>query len=316
MKLICCMTVCFSLSMLAPGRLLTADSHGASSKPAVIQASVAQRFARVEQELAALENTVDQIDRTKQISGGFDFDAALATYYDDLQEVYNGTMQATMEEARSVQAAIEAGRRINTSTAAESLRTWEQQVGLHRSRMEKIISRLTEISMRVRDGRIMLSQEFITKLSREDRQELRKWLTAEAIQKYDAIDTRLFGANWVEEESDRHRVPEERFSGPDDAPGRRWDADVSRRARRVGFTLSPLKSATPEPAPALAAGCVAICAANADACIPCIAGAIGAGAALVTQLNNALRGCDRNRIPFLRFLCKAGTILAFLALIA
>jgi hypothetical protein len=178
----------------------------------------------------------------------------------------------------------------------------------HRDRMEKVVSRLTIINMKVRDGSILFAPELLKKLPKEEMEELRQWLTPEAIRKYQALDKSLFAAG-PGGGGDFDQVLAQELYLPPGCPTcrpRKWAP-----LELLGDLLAPDDAEA-----AIAAGCVAICSAQPAGCVPCLIVA-GFGADQVVQLlERELEFCNSRRTRVGRAICKAGVILGFIATIA
>jgi hypothetical protein len=253
--------------------------------------------------LAAVEAGLGQIETSGKITEAIDLDAALDRYQGEAQKSYESTFQAVKDDAAKAAAAHQPG-----TSAANRLQAWERTLTSHRARMEKVISRLTAINMKVRDGSILFAPDLVKKLPKEELDELRQWLTPDAIRKYQALDKSLFaagpGAAWVPD-----TVLAQELSLPAGCPACRP------RSRSPLTLLDDLLA--PDAEAAIAAGCVTVCGATPEACVPCLIVAGEGANQLVKLLQDGLKLCDSTRHTRIgRALCKAGIVLGFIATIA
>ena len=257
-------------------------------------------FSGIESSLAAVEGGLRQIETSGKITRQIDFDASLEHYQQELRKSYEVTTQAVQDEAKKAVAARQPG-----AAAAKRLQAWEDVVAGHRARMEKVIKGLTIVNMKVRDGSILFAPELLKEMSKDEVDELHQWLTPEAIRKYQALDKSLF-AGQVDGRDFEDLLARE-LSPP---PG-------CRQCRpRSTSPLSLLDDLlAPDADAALAAGCVAVCMADAAGCVPCLVVAGLGASSLVALIEGQQKFCNgRTRIG--RAICKAAVVLGVIAIIA
>ena len=305
-----CAPVCLAFILLLVTQSEVLEAQDAKAAP-----SEAPRFADVDSSLSAVENGLRRIERSKTLDEQFDPERALDSYRRELRKVYDATMQATLEDARKSEAALQTGRKVETSAPAKRLQAWEKDIVGHRTRMEKVVARLTEINMKIRDGSIMIAPGLFKTLPKEEVEELRQWLTPEAIRKYQSIDRSLFGSLDIEKKlPQRHLASGIEFARPGEIMGDTLGGSRPAplyRPRGVSRSLLAWLGdfIQPRAEAVVAVGCVVVCVtATPAACVACVAGAIGYGALLTTQLDNALAGCEVFRTRTARAICKAVVI--------
>jgi len=255
----------------------------------------------VEPSLAAVEKGLAQVERSGKITEDIDFDASLNRYQQELQTCYAGTMQAVQEEAKKAAAAHQSGK-----DAAARLAAWEKVMNGHRPRVEKAVSRLTTINMKVRDGSVLYTPDLLKKMPKEELDELHQWLTPDAVRKYQALDKTLFTAAVLPAELDQILISE--LAPP---PGCR-----SCRPRNHTLFDAFADLLAPDAEAVIAGACVPVCS-QPEACIPCLIAA-GVGEVEITKLmQSELASCDRTRRTRIgRALCKTAVILGYLVTIA
>ncbi|HWN41172.1 MAG TPA: hypothetical protein VNW71_03065 [Thermoanaerobaculia bacterium] len=276
----------------------------------------APSFARAEAAFAAVENVLTQIEKGRKLTESLDPEPAVAACYKELRQAYEPTLKAIAEEAQKAEEARKAGKKMPGPRPDQKLAAWERQAVAFRGRAEKIVSRLTQINMGLRDGSILIVPELLKKMPAEEVQELRQWLTPEAIRRYQAIDKSLFAEGAAELVSP---FPPPAVTAAMTMPERcRSCGDLASRPRpRNRSLLDDLGDLlVPDADAAMAAGCVLICGAQPEACPACIFTAIGVTSALAAQIDGALDRCDRFRTRVARGLCTAGVIVLFAAAIA
>ena len=279
-------------------------------------AADAPSFAKAAAAFAALENVVAQIERGRKLTESLDPEPAVATCYKELRQAYEPTLRAIAEEAKKAEEAQKAGKKAPSPGPGQKLAVWERQAVAFRGRAEQIVSRLTRINMGLRDGSILIAPELLKKMPADEVQELRQWLTPDAIRKYQALDKSLFAEGAAELSSP---FPPPAVTAAMTMPGRcRACGDLASRPRPgSGSLLDDLGDLlVPEAEAAMAAGCVAICTAQPPACPACIFTAIGVTSVLASQIDAAFDRCDRIRSRVGRGLCQAGVIVLFTAAIA
>lgn len=300
----------FALPVLTLFLAGAATAQVAAGRPAD-----APSFARAEAAFAAVENVLTQIEKGRKLTESLDPEPVVAACYKELRQAYEPTLKAIAEEAQKAEEARKAGKKVPGPSPDQQLAAWERQAVAFRGRAEKMVSRLTQINIGLRDGSILIDPELLKKMPAEEVQELRQWLTPEAIRRYQAIDKSLF-AGAAELTSP---FPPPAVTAAMTLPGRcRSCGDLASRPRpRNGSLLDDLGDLlVPDADAAMAAGCVAICAAQPEACPACIFTAIGVTSALAAQIDGALDRCDRFRTRVARGLCTAGVIVLFSAAIA
>lgn len=265
-------------------------------------------LTEVEAALDRVEARLSEVERSRRITAETDPEPALDAYLEALQEAYG----KLLEEAERAESGPGGAREV-----ARILQAWEDLAQDHQGRAEEIFRRLTEMTVALRDGGILLAPELLRSFSEEELEDLRRWLTPEAIRAYQELDERLFAAGPAPDAEARTAwslataVPE----------GCALCRDGMERAQAgkpglLGSALLGLLDWTaPDSDAAVAAGCVAVCSAQPEACIVCVGIAIGAGSQLVEKLEEALADCNRLR-RVLRALCKAAVIAGFIAVIA
>jgi hypothetical protein len=257
-------------------------------------------FSGIESSLAAVEGGLRQIETSGKITKQIDFDASLERYQQELRKSYEVTTQAVQEEAKKAVAAHKPG-----TAAAKRLQAWEDAVSGHRARMEKVVKGLTIVNMKIRDGSILFAPELVKEMPKEEVDELRQWLTPEAVRKYQALDKSLFAG--PVDGRDLEDLLARELSPPDGCP------ECRPRSTSPLSLLDDLLA--PDAGAAIAAGCVAVCA-DPAACIPCLVVA-GLGADQVVKLlEKELPLCNQRRTRVGRALCKTAVILGFIATIA
>jgi hypothetical protein len=304
------MSFCLTLTacLLVGAGAVTAQSQ--APRPA------SPSFAKSEAALAAVENGLSQIERSRRITEQFDAEAAIGTLYQELRQDYDSTMKAISEDARRAEEAAKAGQKAARPGPGEKLEAWERQVGVMRGRTEKIINRLTQINLGLRDGSILIAPELLKKVPAEEVQEFRQWLTSEAIRKYQALDKTLFPGNAAQ----MAPFPPPAMTATMTMPGQCRACKSFARPRsqeHAGSLFDELGDMlVPEADAALAVTCVGTCGSSPPACLPCIGAAIGVTSFLATQLDAGFKGCDKLRTRAGRAICKAGVVLAFMTVIA
>lgn len=290
--------VCISVALAlgSPGEVLAQN------------ATSGQSFAKFEGQLRAVEDMLGQIERGKRITEKLDTSEALDALFAELKASYEPTMTGLIEEARKAEEAAKAGRRVARPNPSQRVDAWERQVGGFKLRMEKVVNRLTQINLDLRSGDILIAPEVLRSAPAEELEELRQWLTPEAIRKYQNLDPKFFAnQSGVVQPSEDLRIAMTQpgschacslFAEP--PPPTLFD--------HVSELFAPRADA------AIAATCVAACA-NPAVCPACLAAALGVGAFLVVQVENGLEACDRFG-KARRAVCKAGVILGFLVTIA
>lgn len=272
-------------------------------------------FARSEAALAAIEKGLSQIERGRRITEQLDPEASLDAYYKALRQDYEVTMQAITEDARRAEEAARTGRKVAGAGPGQKLGAWEKQVGALRGRTEKIVNRLTQINLGLRDASIMIAPELLKKMPGDEVRELRQWMTPEAIRKYQALDRSLF----TEGAAQASPLPPPAVTASMTRPGQCRGCGAflrSRQQERAGSLLADLGDLLVRDAEAaLAVTCVTTCTASPPACLPCVVAAVGATSFLATQLDAAFDKCDDRRTRLGRTICKIGVVLAFLTVI-
>jgi hypothetical protein len=313
MRVVRPMSFCFALAvclLLIGGRAATAQSQAA--RPAE------PSLAKAEAALAAIENGLGQIERSRRITEQFNTDTALENLYQELRQNYDSTMKAISEDARRAEEATRSGAKAARPGPGDKLEAWERQMGVMRGRAEKIINRLSQINLGLRDGSILIAPELLKKMPAEEVQELRQWLTPEAIRKHQALDKTLFPAGAAQ----KSPFPPPALTAGMTMPGGQCPACRAFARPRPQEHASSLfdelgDMLVPEADAALAVTCVGTCRVSPPACIPCIIAAVGVTSFLATQLDAGFKGCDSNfRTRLGRAVCKAGVVLAFLTVIA
>lgn len=263
--------------------------------------ALAAGAADLDAALAAVETGVGQIEKSGRITGRDDLDAVLDRYQAELLETYAAMVREVEKEAGKAVAARQKG-----TAAAAALQAWEDQMARHRARIEKVVPRLTAVNMKVRDGSIVFAPELLKTMPADEVEELRRWLTPEAIRKYRALDRSLFAAGPVGGRAAEEVLAQE-LGLPDDCP------QCRPRSRSLLVALNDLLA--PDAEAAIAAGCVAVCAAQPEGCIPCLIVAGFGADQVVKLLDRALEDCNRRRTRVGRALCKTAVILGFIATI-
>jgi len=297
----------FSVFILA---LFLAGAAAAQVRPAD-----GPSFERTAAAFAAVENVLVQIEKGHRITESLDPEPVVAACYKELRQAYEPTLKAIADEAQKAEEARKAGQKAPSPNSGQKLAAWERQAVAFRGRAEKIVSRLTQINIGLRDGSILIAPELLKKMPADEVQELRQWLTPEAIRKYQALDKSFFAEGAAELTSP---LPPPRvtagmiYSGHSRAGG-----DLASRPPRTDSLLDDLGDLlVPEAEAAMAAGCVAICTADPPSCPVCIFTAIGVTSALTAQIDAALDRCGRFRTRVARGLCQAGVIVVYAAAIA
>jgi len=273
-------------------------------------------FARAEAAFVAVENVLTQIEKGHKLTESLDPEPVVAACYKELRQAYEPSLKAIAEEAQKAEEARKAGKKVPRPGADQKLAAWERQTVALRGRAEKMVSRLTQINMSLRDGSILIAPDLLKKMPADEVQELRQWLTPETIRKYQAIDKSLFAESAAELISP---FPPPAVTAAMTLPGRcRSCGDLASRPRpRDGSLLDDLGDLlVPDAEGAMAAGCISICGANPPSCPLCIFTAIGVTSALAAQIDGALDRCGRFHTRVGRGLCQAGVIVLFAAAIA
>ena len=300
--------VYLTLLALASPLFTTANAHGAQQP-----SSGAVAFARLDQLLAAVERGLAQVERTGTIATDFDIEAALDSYYREANAAFGTAMRAAIEDAKKLTT-----QSTGTPAAGRRIVDWERRISAHRPRVEKIVAQVTDINLKVRDGRIMFSPELVRSFRSDEKEELRTWLTPQALLKYKGL---------LAADTQQPTIPKTVISAlemgrpaasPTPASHRSTASSLSVRALTVG--ASALRESEPAlPEPAVAVTCVAVCSnpiTAPEGCLPCIVLALGTGSFLATQIDAALDACNRKRTRIGRAICKAGAILGFIVIIA
>lgn len=300
-----CFTLAVGLTWIGAG---AAAAQSQAPRPAG-----SASFAKAEAALAAVENGLGQIERSRRIGEQFDANAALDTLYQELRQGYDSTMQEISEDARRAQEAARSGKKAASPGPGDKLDAWERQMGAMRGRTEKIINRLQQINLGLRDGSILIAPELLKKMPAEEMQELRQWLTPEAIRKYQALDKTLFS-----EGAAQNALPPAALTAAMTRPGQCPACRAYARPRPQERTLlgDLGDMLVPEADAALAVVCVGTCQSAPEACLPCLAAAVGVTSFLYIKLEDGLKACNDLRTRTGRALCKAGIVLAFLTVIA
>jgi hypothetical protein len=278
-------------------------------------------FAGMDLALVKIEDALTKIDQSKKIAADFDLEAALESYQEELRDAYVGTLEAAQEDARKAER-LPPGRQAGAlAPAAAGIRDWEDKIAEHRQRAEEIVQRLTEINLEVRAGDVLLDPELVRTFSADEAAAFREWLTPEAIRRYRAIDRSLFAGLSPDPRLWQGSAPEQRLAGHADEffpgtlapPPPPAEEGPSPLATVLHFLRELIE---PQAEAALAAGCVVACGTvQPEVCLACVAAALGTGAFLTTQLDNALDACDSRRTRLGRAICKAGVVLAYIVLI-
>jgi hypothetical protein len=301
MKPIRCITVCLVVIAMVAPVFSTASASSAQQPP-----SISEIFSRLDQQLAAVEVGIAQIERSGAITQDFDVESALDSYYREANSAFRMSMQTTIDDARALKS--EAGQ----SAAGRRLAEWEERIIAHQPRVERIVGQVTDINLKVRDGRVMFAPELVRSFEADEKQELREWLTPEALLQYGS----LLSSNNQRPAPSRAAISTREIGRPLGlpTPARYRSAPHSMNLRAVAYgapTVAALE-------PAVAATCVAVCSnpATAAGCVPCVGLALGTGSFLATQIEVALEECNRKRTRLARAACKAGAILGFIVIIA
>src|SRR5262245_6291206 len=149
---------CFTFAVC----LMLAGAAAAQSQAARPAGSAS--FVRAEAALTAVENGLREIERTRRITEQFDAETALDNYFRELRQEYDSTMQVISEDARLAGEAARAGRKVASPGPGDKLDAWEKQAGSMRLRMEKVVNRLTQINLGLRDASILIAPELIKKM--------------------------------------------------------------------------------------------------------------------------------------------------------
>jgi hypothetical protein len=258
-------------------------------------------FSGIESSLAAVEGGLRQIETSGKITRQIDFDASLERYQEELRKSYEATTQAVQDEAKKAVAAHQPG-----TAAAKRLQAWEDALAGHRTRMEKVIKGLTAVNMKVRDGSILFAPDVLKEMPKEEVDELKQWLTPAAVRKYQALDKSLFAGPVARREPEQLLARE--LSPPAGCKACRP------RSRSPLSLLDDLLA--PDAEAAIALGCVSICGAQPEGCIPCLIVAGFGTDQLVKILDQDLKICANRHTRIGRALCKTAVVLGFIATIA
>jgi hypothetical protein len=297
----------FALPILS---LFLAGGAAAQARPAA-----APSLARAEAAFTAVENVLTQIEKGHKITEALDPEPVVAACYKELREAYEPSLKAIGDEAQKVADAMKGGQKAPSPGPGDKLAAWERQVAALRSRADKMVSRLTQINIGLRDGSVLIAPELLKKMPADEVKELREWLTPETVRKYRALDKTLFPEGAAELDSP---FPPPAVTAAMTTPGRcRSCGELLPRQRpRNRSLLNDLDDLlVPDAEAAMAYGCVAICTATPPNCPACIFTAIGVTSALTAKLDSALEACNRLHTRVGRGLCQAGVIVIYIGLI-
>lgn len=285
---------------IAAAGLVTLLFTGSAAGAATAARPSPSKYADMDNALSSVESGLAQINRSGRITEAFDPDTAVGQYLETIRKSYDATMKTAADQAK--------GDKAGAAAASATLSAWEDAMRIHRPRADKLLSGLTEINLKVRDGRVLFAPELLKKLPKEEIDELKQWLTPDAIKKYQALDKTLFADVTLPGETPRSVLLTEM------AP----PAGCRECRLRQKTVLSWLDDALAPDAEAVASfACIAICkGASSGECVACVAGAVGLGAVIVTRLEDAFADCNKKPTKVGRALCKAGVVVALLAYIA
>jgi hypothetical protein len=231
--------------------------------------------------LDGIDDKVEKILISKQVNGDLGIEKAL----DEYMQVIQSAAPAKLQDITDI------SKPQPQTSPAKQISALEKLLISHRNKLEMIVAKIGKIDMRIRDGEVLLSPEYIRSLSPEELSEFKRLLTPKGLQKNQKKYKDIVGQINLD-------IPPQKVSC------------LERFFKQISNIV------VPEAEAALAVGCVASCGTLSPACVGCVGGALGTGAYLTVELQNALKKCNKKKWSWQRKLCKSVTILAYVTIIA
>jgi len=276
----------------------------------VVFAAESARTTNLDNLLGSIESELTTIEKSKRLRESTDLDNALDAYLNELQRLNKAELEGIEKKGRSLPA------QSSSRTLGERLAAWEDTITTHRPRVEKLVTQIAGINAAVYDGRIIIPQEVLRSLSKDELKELPSRLSPEILRNYERANPDLLAV----------RTTTSIYTPASCVPPSSLDVEMQRALGLMSSVLRGNRSTlekvgdfiVPRADAAVAAGCVVTCAAagaTVAPCVVCVADAIGIGATLTKALDAGLGRCNSFRWRWMRRGCKAALIAAYIGAI-